>query len=260
MTNVPMTKVVVIGGSGRLGGAAAGGVADASDLDLVAVVSRSGVVGAEIGSTPVVGALDELDPSGVDVIVDMTVADAARDHLAWAAQHGAHAVVGVTGFSDAELDGFAAAFDHSHCLVVPNFAIGAVLMMRLAELAAPWFDTVEVVEMHHDGKRDAPSGTARSTAQRIAAASSDWAADPTEDEVVPGVRGGRVDGVPVHSLRMRGMVAHQEVVFGTTGQALTIRHDTTHHSSFVPGVLASVRAVESLGPGLTVGLDAVMGI
>ena len=253
-----MTNVVVIGGSGRLGGAAAAGVAAADDLVLTSVVSRSGAVDA--GEASVVAALGDLDPSTVDVIVDMTLADAARSHLAWAAEHGVHAVVGVTGFSDAELDGFAADFTDSHCLIVPNFAIGAVLMMRFAELAAPWFDTVEVVEMHHDGKRDAPSGTARSTAQRIAAASSDWAPDPTEEEVVAGARGGRVDGVPVHSLRMRGMVAHQEVVFGTTGQALTIRHDSTHHSSFVPGVLAAVRSVGSLGSGLTVGLDAVMGI
>lgn len=254
-----MVHVVVIGASGRMGAAAAAAISESDDLTLHAVVSRSGrpTVPAEV---PVVAALHELDPTSVDCIVDMTVATAARGHLGWAGDNGVHAVVGVTGFDDAELADLAAGFDRSHCLIVPNFAIGAVLMMRFAELAAPWFDTAEVIEMHHDTKRDAPSGTARSTASRIAAASSSWAADPTEDEVVAGARGGRVDGVPVHSVRMRGMVAHQEVIFGTTGQALTIRHDSTDHSSFMPGLLVAIRSIADLSPGLSVGLDSILGV
>ena len=126
-------------------------------------------------------------------------------------------------------------------MIAPNFAIGAVLMMRFAELAAPYFETAEIIELHHDQKIDAPSGTAMPTAQRIAAASKDWGDDPTTTVVAEGARGGRVDGIPVHSVRLRGMVAHQEVLLGTTGQSLSIRHDTYDRSSFMPGVLLAVQ-------------------
>ena len=133
-------------------------------------------------------------------------------------------------------------------------------MMRFAEMAAPWFDTAEVLEYHHDGKVDAPSGTAMLTAERMAAASAEWAADPTQEEVVASARGGKGPaGIPIHSVRMRGMVAHQEVLLGTTGQTLTIRHDSYDRVSFMPGVLIAIKAVADL-PGLTVGLDAVLGV
>jgi len=205
---------------------------------------------------------DALKDAGVDVAVDFTVIDAARENLAWCAEHGVHAVVGTTGFSESELDELRMKFlsGASNAVVVPNFAIGAVLMMRFAELAAPYFETAEIIELHHDEKIDAPSGTAMLTAQRMAEASADWAKDPTEKTVLDGARGGEGPaGIRVHSLRLRGLVAHQEVVLGTTGQSLTIRHDSYDRTSFMPGVLLAVRAVRER-PGLTVGLDALLGL
>ena len=147
----------------------------------------------------------------------------------------------------------------ANAVIAPNFAIGAVLMMRFAELAAPYFETAEIIELHHDQKADAPSGTAMSTAQRMAAASKEWGEDPTQTVVADGARGGRIDGIPVHSVRLRGMVAHQEVLLGTTGQSLSIRHDSYDRSSFMPGVLLAVRKVGET-PGLTVGLDQLLGL
>ena len=142
-------------------------------------------------------------------------------------------------------------------MIAPNFAIGAVLMMRFAEQAAPFFDSVEIIELHHDQKVDAPSGTAIATAQRVAAASKDWTEDPTKTVVAEGARGGVVSGIPIHAVRLRGLVASQEVLLGTTGQSLSIRHDTFDRSSFMPGVLLAVQKVADT-PGLTVGLDALL--
>ncbi len=169
-----------------------------------------------------------------------------------------HAVVGTTGFTADDLERFSAAFTTSNCVVAPNFAIGAVLMMRFAELAAPYFETAEIIELHHDQKIDAPSGTAMLTAERMAAASSQWADDPTQKLVVEGARGARSGGgIPIHSVRLRGLVAHQEVLLGTTGQTLSIRHDSYDRSSFMPGVVLAVKQVQSR-PGLTVGLDTLL--
>jgi 4-hydroxy-tetrahydrodipicolinate reductase len=143
-------------------------------------------------------------------------------------------------------------------LIAPNFAIGAILMMRFAAMAAPYFETAEVIEFHHDQKLDAPSGTATLTAQRMAEASAEWAADPTRTLIYDGARGGEgPGGIHVHSVRMRGMVAHQEVILGTTGQTLVIRHDSIDRTSFMPGVLLAAKSIASL-PGLTIGLDALL--
>jgi 4-hydroxy-tetrahydrodipicolinate reductase len=241
-------------------------VADDPGLELVAAVDpfQAGldlrqVTGVDlplqIGAGPEV-----LDQAGVDVVVDFTRVDAARENLHWAAAAGVHAVVGTTGFSDDDYERVRAEFVSSNCVIAPNFAIGAVLMMRFAELAAPYFESAEVIELHHDQKLDAPSGTAMLTAQRIAAASADWAPDPTTNEVLPGARGGRGPaGVRVHALRVRGMVAHQEVLLGTTGQTLTIRHDSYDRSSFMPGVVLAVKAVGGR-PGLTIGLDPLLDL
>jgi 4-hydroxy-tetrahydrodipicolinate reductase len=178
--------------------------------------------------------------------------------------HGIHAVSGTTGFDDGDLDSFRQAFGRgpAHCVIAANFAISAVLMARFAELAAPWFDTAEIVEYHHNAKRDAPSGTALATAARIAAARGEasWAPDPTVDEVLPGARGGLAPGgVRVHGVRMAGMLAHQEVLLGATGQTLTIRQDSYDRASFMPGVLLACRRIGD-HPGVTIGLDALLGV
>jgi len=237
-------------------------VADAPDLELVAAVDP-GAVGAPVDGTAlaVTHEREALTAAGAGVAVDFTVAGAARENLAWCAENGIHTVVGTTGLAPTDLEELAAilARTGTHAIVAPNFAIGAVLMMRFAEIAAPHFETAEVVEMHHDAKADAPSGTAMLTARRMADASPSWGPDPTRSVVAEGARGASLDGVHVHSLRVRGTVAHQEVVLGPTGQTLTIRHDSYDRTSFMPGVLLAVRAVADR-PGLTVGIDALLGI
>lgn len=249
-----------------MGTTVAQAVLDAADLELVAAVDpqhagvtldRLGVTGSDLTIADEAAAMAE---ARVDVAVDFTVVAAARDNLAWCAKHGVHAVVGTTGFDAADLDAFGRAFTagRSHAVIAPNFAIGAVLAMRFAEMAAPHFETAEVIEYHHHAKVDAPSGTAMLTAQRLAAASDEWADDPTRTIVADGARGSEgPGGIRVHSVRMRGVVANQEVILGTTGQTLTIRHDTTDRTSFMPGVLLAVRAVADR-PGLTIGLDALL--
>lgn len=194
-----------------------------------------------------------------DVAVDFTLIDAARENMRWCAANGVHAVVGTSGVSDDDVKEAETAFTSSSCVIAPNFAIGAVLMMHMAELAAPWFDTADIVETHHDAKVDAPSGTAVATAERMAAASPRWADDPTTHVVIDGARGAERGGVHLHSLRVRGTVAHQEVVLGTTGQTLTIRHDSYDRASFMPGVVLAVKRVADF-PGVTVGLDRLLGL
>jgi len=261
-----MIRVAVIGAAGRMGAEVCRAVDAAADLELVAAVD-SGSAGGPLA--PMVGFRTDLEiadgfdaviDSDAQVVIDFTVVEAARATLAAAAAVGVHAVVGTTGFSAEDLSELRSLFTSSNCLVAPNFAIGAVLMMRFAELASPYFESAEVIELHHDAKVDAPSGTALSTVERMAAASSDWGDDPTLNEILPGVRGGSGPaGIPIHSVRMRGLVAHQEVLLGTTGQTLTIRHDTIDRTSFMPGVLLATRRVADL-PGLTVGLDALLDI
>jgi 4-hydroxy-tetrahydrodipicolinate reductase len=260
-------RVGVFGAAGRMGSTVCQAVLDAPGLELVAAVdplhagidlSQLGVHGTGLVVAAHAGALLDAD---AQVAVDFTVLDAARENLAWCAENGVHAVVGTTGFSEAELADFADRFARSsaNAIIAPNFAIGAILMMRFAEMAAPYFETAEIIELHHDQKKDAPSGTAMLTAQRMAAASKDWTDDPTTTIVADGARGGLVSGIPIHSVRMHGMVAHQEVLLGTTGQTLLIRHDTTDRSSFMPGVLLALRKV-SEAPGLTIGLDALLSL
>lgn len=240
-------------------------VADDPELELVAAIDphHEGldlrtVTGVDV-DLAIVGSPDGM-PDDVEVVVDFTEAEAARGNLAWCAERGVHAVVGTTGLTDDDLGRCRDGFTKSSCLIAPNFAIGAVLTIRLSELAAKWFDSVEVVEMHHDRKVDAPSGTAVYTAERIAAVRKDWAADPTQNEVLPGARGGEgAAGIRVHALRVRGAIATQEVVFGTTGQTLSIRHETYDRTSFMPGVLLAVKQI-SHHPGLTVGLDSLLDL
>jgi 4-hydroxy-tetrahydrodipicolinate reductase len=260
-------KVGVFGAAGRMGSTVCGAVAEDPVLELVAAVDpfHSGldlrrVTGVDVRGMMVAPEADALTASGAEVAVDFTHVDAARKNVHWCAEQGIHAVVGTTGFTDDDIEELEDVFDRSNCLIAPNFAIGAVLMMRFAELAAPYFDTAEVVELHHDQKADAPSGTALLTARRMASASAEWGDDPTSSELLPGA-GGAVGpaGIRVHSVRLRGLVAHHQVLLGTTGQSLTIRHDSYDRSSFMPGVLLAVKAIADQ-PGLTVGLDAFLGL
>ncbi len=254
-------RVGVCGAGGRMGATVCRAVAADPDLELVAAVDPR-AAGDTVERIPIAKELKAFADAAAEVVVDFTVADAARTTVPWLAMHGIHAVVGTTGLTDDDLALFTEEFcaGGPSCVVAPNFSISAVLMMRCAELAAPFFDTAEIIELHHDGKADAPSGTALATAQRMAAASDQWAADPTRAEVLPGARGGTGSaGIHVHSVRMRGMVAHQEVILGALGQTLTIRQDTYDRDSFMPGVLLACKRVGD-HPGLTVGLEKLLGL
>jgi 4-hydroxy-tetrahydrodipicolinate reductase len=248
-----------------MGGEVCRAVAADPDLELAAAVDVVAPDPADLGGGSGAGGgvrtgTDAEVMAGVDVAVDFTVADSARANARWCAAHGVHAVIGTSGLTDADAEELRGLFTSSNCLIAPNFAIGAVLMIKMAELAAPFFDTAEIIELHHDGKADAPSGTAVHTAEKLAAASGTWAADPTRIENLPGARGATgAGGIHIHAVRLRGLVAHQEVLLGTAGQTLTIRHDSYDRTSFMPGVLLAVKRVAG-HPGVTVGLDHYLGL
>jgi 4-hydroxy-tetrahydrodipicolinate reductase len=260
-------RVGVFGAGGRMGRTVCAAVAADPELDLVAAwdptfagIDVGEVTGVADHSFEVNGAPDLHSARNVDVAVDFTHPEAARRNIEFCASAGIHAVVGTSGFAEADREWIAGLFDKSNCLLAPNFAIGAVLMMRFAEMAAPFFDTAEVIELHHEHKVDAPSGTSISTVERMAKASAEWLADPTAEQTLPGARGAVGSaGIPIHSVRLRGLVAHQEVLLGTTGQTLTLRHDSYDRSSFMPGVLLAIRRIGDT-PGLTVGLDPILGL
>jgi 4-hydroxy-tetrahydrodipicolinate reductase len=247
-----MVKVGVLGAGGRMGTAACAAVESAEGLELA----------ARLGSADPLPLLTDAE---VEVAVDLTRPGAVMDNLRFCVENGIHAVVGTSGFDDERLAAVRAWLDDAPAvgvLVAPNFAVGAVLMMRFAEQAARFFDSVEIVELHHPDKSDAPSGTARRTAELVAAARRAAGLDAMPDATssgLEGARGASVDGVRVHSVRARGLVAHQEVLLGTAGETLTIRHDSYDRESFMPGVLLGIRQIGSR-PGLTVGLDALLGV
>ncbi len=255
-------RVGVFGAAGRMGRSICAAVAADGDLELVAGVDPN-CAGEVVEGITVAKEAHAFADTGVHVAIDFTIIDAARVNATWCATHAIHDVIGTSGFGEKDIDDLRHLFgdnDAPNCVLAANFAIGAVLTGYLSSKAAPFFDTVEIVEAHHDTKKDAPSATAMDTANRIAAVKSEWVDDPTEIEHVPGARGARgAGGIPIHAIRMRGIVATQEVVFGTTGQTLTIRHDTFDRSSFMPGVLMATKAVPTT-PGLTVGLDALLGL
>jgi 4-hydroxy-tetrahydrodipicolinate reductase len=247
-----MVKVGVLGARGRVGTEVCAGVEAAPDLALVAAVDA----GDDIGS---------LVAAGAEAVVDFTHPDVVMDNLEFCIDHGLHAVVGTTGFDQGRLDtlaGWLADAPGVGVLIAPNFSIGAILMMRFAAAAAAFYESVEVVELHHPTKADAPSGTARRTAELIAAARREAGLGPVPDATSTGIEGARgadVDGIRVHGLRIRGLVAHQEVIFGGPGETLTIRHDSLDRASFVPGVLTALRAIGDR-PGLTVGLESLLDL
>jgi 4-hydroxy-tetrahydrodipicolinate reductase len=240
-------RVAVIGARGRIGSEAARSVEAADDLDLVAAIGRD-------------DPLEALTDSGAQVAVELTHPDSVLGNVEFCVRHGIHAVVGTTGWTPerlATLRGWLDASPGTGVLIAPNFSIGAVLTMRFAQQAARWFESVEVIELHHDNKADAPSGTATRTAQLVAAARAEAGRAPQHDPTthgLDGARGADIEHVPVHSVRLRGLLAHQEVLFGDTGETLTIRHDSLHHSSFMPGILLAARTVPGV-PGLTFGLE-----
>ncbi|MEU3632445.1 MULTISPECIES: 4-hydroxy-tetrahydrodipicolinate reductase [Streptomyces] len=245
-------RVAVLGAKGRIGSEAVRAVEAADDMELVAALGRGDDLGA-------------LTESGAQVAVELTTPDSVMDNLDFCVRHGIHAVVGTTGWTDerlATLRGLLDASPGTGVLIAPNFSLGAVLTMRFAQLAAPYFESVEVVELHHPKKVDAPSGTATRTAQLIAAARAEAGCAPQPDATataLPGARGADVDGVPVHAVRLRGLLAHQEVLLGGEGETLTLRHDSLHHSSFMPGILLGCRRVVS-APGLTFGLEHFLDV
>ena len=247
-----MIKVGVLGAQGKVGSAVVAGGKKAEDLELAAEINKG-------------DSLQTLVDEGVDVIVDFTTPNAVMDNLEFCINNGIHCVVGTTGFDDAryqQVRDWCAANEGVGVLIAPNFAISAVLTMAFARQAAPFFESAEVVEFHHPNKLDAPSGTAVKTAQGIAQARKEAGMDAMPDateQALDGSRGADVDGVPVHAVRMQGMVAHEEVIFGTTDQSLTIRQDSYGRESFVPGVLTGVREVANR-PGLTIGLDEYLGL
>jgi 4-hydroxy-tetrahydrodipicolinate reductase len=247
-----MTRVAVLGAKGRMGSTSVQAIDDTDDLEVVAQV--------DIGDD-----LAAITSADAEVALDFTQPDVALDHVRWCVENGVHVVVGTSGFDDAritEVRDLLGEQPSVGVLIVPNFSVGAVLMMRFAATAAPFFESVEVVEMHHPDKVDAPSGTATSTAEAIAAARREAGSAPLPDATSTdpeGARGARVAGVPVHAIRARGFVASQEVVMGGVGETFTMRHDSHDRVSFMPGVLAALRAVADR-PGLTVGLDAVLGL
>lgn len=252
-----MTGVGVSGAGGRMGRLVAETVASTTDLELTALYDPHAVgqivAGCAVGDDPEV----MLD---CDVVVEFTRPDVVMENLRRWHGMGRHVVVGTSGFDEARLADVVGvwASGSARCLIVPNFSIGAVVMMRLAELAAPHFEASEIIEMHHDRKVDAPSGTATATAERIAGVSRQHR-EVESEELVPGARGAAVDGVPIHAVRLPGLVAHQAVVFGSRGETLTIRHDTMDRQAFMPGVILAIRRVAELDAPVTVGLDVLLG-
>jgi 4-hydroxy-tetrahydrodipicolinate reductase len=252
MSEMSKLRVAVIGSGGRMGSEAVRAVEAAEDMELVAALGRG-------------DKLETLTESGAQVAVELTHPDAVMGNLEFCVRNGIHGVVGTTGWTEerlATLRGWLDGSPATGVLIAPNFSIGAVLTMRFAAQAARFFESVEVVELHHRGKADAPSGTATRTAQLIAAARTEAGLPPQQDPTTHGLQGARgadIDGVPVHAVRLRGLLAHQEVLFGDVGETLTIRHDSLHHSCFMPGILLAARKVAD-HPGLTFGLERFLDL
>ncbi len=249
-------KIGVAGASGRMGGLAAKAFAEAEDLHLIALFDQrtsGSIAGLPISQNP-----DALD--GCDVILEFSPPGLVMDQIRIWRSFGANVVVGTSGFDAEKLAALEALWGNGpgNCLVVPNFSIGGVLMMKMAEMAAKYFKVAEVIEMHHDRKLDAPSGTAIATAARIAEAGGKQQRAMVSEEFQEGALGATVDGVSVHSIRMPGLLAHQVVMFGAEGETLSLRHDTMDRAAFLPGIFLAVRSISSQQTLLAVGLEALL--
>ena len=252
MTVADPIRVGILGARGRMGTEVARAVQEADDLEVVAMVDAGDW-------------LFSVSDADAQVIVDFTHPGVVMDNIRWAIDNGIHCVVGTSGFTPERLDTlreWSTERPDLGILVVPNFAIGAVLSMRFAELAARFYESVEIIELHHANKVDAPSGTATRTAELVTRARADAGLGAPPDATttaVDGARGAELSGVRVHSIRLSGLVAHQEVLFGAPGETLTIRHDSLDRASFMPGVLLAVRSVAAR-PGVTVGLESLLDL
>jgi 4-hydroxy-tetrahydrodipicolinate reductase len=263
-----MIRVGVLGAAGRMGQLVCKAIADDPDLAIVAAIDPAGG-GLDIGSlvghpdvdVKVSEELDTLLQAETEVVVDFTNPDAVMDNVRWAIDHAVNIVVGTTGLQPGDLEEITERLENeggeSNVIVAPNFAIGAVLMQRFAAEAAKHFPAVEIIELHHDGKVDAPSGTALDTAMRMAKERDVYKGPDSES--LPGSRGGDIEGIRIHSVRLPGLVAHQEVLFGSQGQTLSIRHDSMDRTSFMPGVLLAIKEIHER-PGLTVGIESLLGL
>ena len=263
-----MIRVGVLGAAGRMGRLVCQAVAEDPELALVAGINPSfggehlgKLIGRLDVDVRISDGLDTLLQAETEVAVDFTTPDAVMENVQWAIEHAMHIVVGTTGLGPEDLAEIERLLgdegNESNVIVASNFAIGAVLLQRFAAQAARFFPAAEIVELHHEGKLDAPSGTSMATADRMARARREKWEGPT-DETVQGVRGGDMEGIRIHSVRLPGLVAHQEVIFGGVGQTLTLRHDSSQRVSFMPGVLLAIKSVFSR-PGLTVGLEPLLG-
>jgi 4-hydroxy-tetrahydrodipicolinate reductase len=264
-----MIRVGVLGAAGRMGRLVSQAITEDPDLALVAAINPS-FEGEHLGTmighpeieVRISQEIETLLQAETEVAVDFTTPDAVMENIRWAVEHAMHIVVGTTGVGPKELEEIERLIDdeghESNVVVAPNFAIGAVLLQRFAALAARHFPAAEIIELHHEGKLDAPSGTSLATADRMARAREEAWEGPTA-ESIEGVRGGQFEGIRIHSVRLPGLVAHQEVIFGGLGQTLTIRHDAPQRSSYMPGVLLAIRSVISR-PGLTVGLEPLLDL
>jgi 4-hydroxy-tetrahydrodipicolinate reductase len=260
-------RVGVLGALGRMGAEVCRAVIADPETVLVAAVDPQ-AAGQKIqtsnGDLPVSDEIDVISQSEAEVVVDFTHPGAVMDNIRWCIRHAVDLVVGTTGLSEANLAEIRALIEEegseTNVFIAPNFAIGAVLMMRFAAQASRYLPHVEIIELHHNGKADAPSGTALATARTIAEARGERPTDGVESvESIDGVRGGAIDGITIHSVRLPGLVAHQEVLLGSVGQTLTIRHDSTDRTSFMPGVLLAVKKLRER-PGLTVGLENLLDL
>lgn len=247
-----MNRIAVLGAKGRMGVASVRAIDASSDMSVVSEV--------DLGDD-----IQDVVKQKADIVLVYSPPDVAHDHVQWCIEQGLHVVVGTSGFGEAAVERIRAALadaDGVNVYVVPNFSVSAVLMTKFAAKAARFYESVEIIEMHHPGKVDAPSGTALHTAEVIAHARAEAGCGPSPDDTSldpEGTRGGRIEGVPVHAVRVRGFMSSQQVLFGVEGEILTLRYDSVTRESLMPGVLSSLRAVPTL-PGVTVGLEAVVGV